>query len=723
MPKPLSEHDLLVFLIALPLFVLFARLCGDTAVRFRQPQVLGEVVAGVIIGPTVLGALVHPALASIGPAVKAVEPLSWIGIILLLALTGMESNFASLRNEAVPALLATLGGVVIPLGAGFGYAMLLPASLVGSNGSRIAFAAFVALSMSISAVSVIAKVLADLGQTRRTAAKIILAGGVFDETLGWLLLALISGIASASLRPGGISGSAQTVPVLLVVLKTVAFLGASFLFGRRFVSWILRIVRTYAMIDVPVFTVTVVLALLFAAITQALGLHQILGAFVFGVIAGTVPRIDRETIERIAVVTRGFLAPLFFLLAGVRADFTQLAHPGILPVAAGFIAIAVGGKLIGCTIGGLLGRMSWRESLLIGAGMNVRGSMEIVVAVLGLNLGILSPAIFSVIVLLSVVTILIVPSVIRAAFAAVPPSADERDRLEREEQDERSYTPGVRRVLVPMLPRAQSESGAEFARALARSKAHAEQPLDVVILDFEGATERAPRDAEQRLRDEAARSESPQPVDVEQATVSNERPDDSILSAAERGGFELIVFGAAPPRGNDGRLFGVTIDRVIRDAPCDVLVLSSAVTFDAAHARTIVVPFTGRESARDAGDLALTIASSLNVTVRAISIVPDVHDQSAAVYEQMMRRERSATTALREIEERAQQLGVRFESSVRRASLPAREILRELREPNVGLCVMGANEQSMRGAPFLGDTADLVLRHAATPVALLVPRR
>ncbi len=724
MPKQLTEHEVLLLLVALPLFVTLARLGGEAAVRLRQPQVLGEVLAGVVLGPSVLGLLSKNALHTMQHGSQLIEPFSWVGIILLLALTGMEMEFGSLRREAGAALVTTLGGVIVPFVGGLLLALALPASLIGSAGSRLAFALFLALAMSISAVSVIAKVLGDLGQLRRTASKIILAGGVFDETVGWVLLALISGIASASVRPGGATGTAQTVPILLVVVKTIVFLGLAFLFGRRLVSWILRIVRTYAVIDVPVFSVTVVLALGFSAITQALGLHQILGAFVFGVIASMVPRIDRLTVQQIRVVTRGFLVPLFFVLAGMRVDFTQLSRREVIPIAAAFIGIAIAGKLVGCTIGGLVGRMPWREAILIGIGMNVRGSMEIVVAVLGLSLGILSPTMFSVIVLLSVVTILVVPSVMRIAFRVVPPSSAERERIEREEQDERAYTPQVRRVLVPILPRAQSETGAEFARALTRSKAQAEQPLEIVVLHLNDASNGAASPsavAEQKLVKESERVRSTEPINVEEHEASRDRPDDAIIEAAERGGFQLIVIGSAPPH-NNGTLFGATIDRVIRRAPCDVLVLSSSVSFELEKVRRIVVPFTGREAARAAGDLALALASGLGASVCAVSVVPQVPVESAAVYEQMQRRERTAAESLHALEERARLLDVPFESTVERAPLPARPIVRALEKPEVGLCVIGASEQSSRGTPFLGDTADLVLRYAPTPVALLVTR-
>lgn len=720
MPKALSEHDVLLMLGTLVLFVGLARLFGDLVARLRQPQVLGELLAGVVLGPSLLGLISHPALRIVGRGSHILEPVSWIGIILLLALTGMETDFASLRREAGPALLTSLGGVITPLIAGFALGMVLPQSLVGSGGSRLAFAAFLALAMSISAVTVIAKVLNDLGQMRRTAAKIILTGGVFDETLGWILLALISGVATGATH--GAHEHATLADALGVIVRAAAFLVGAALFGRRLVGAVMRVVRDNARIDHATFTATVVLAIAFAAVTEALGLHQILGAFVFGVIAGTVPRIDRGTIDRIAVVTRGLLVPVFFLFAGLKVDLTQLGHRDVLLIAAAFIGIAILGKIVGCAAGGLIAKMPLREALLVGVGMSARGSMEIVVAVLGLNLGILSPTIFSVIVLLSVVTVLVIPPALRFAFALTPPSEDERARIAREEEDERAYTPRLRRVLVPLLPGAPAEVGAEAARALARSKANAAEPLEIVLLRLEGAKDgtAAPlRPAEERLVRETEETKGDQPIEIEQHVVPKQSPVDAIREAMERGGFQLAIVGVATPR-RANALFGPVVNHLISDAPCDVFVVSSAVAFEIDRVKRIVVPFTGRESAHAAGDLALALGSGLGASVHALDVLQEVPLEGAAGIEQLARRSEHAAAAIEELRERAQRLSVPFTSDIRTAPAPGPAILHELAAPQYDLCILGVTDQSRRGTPFFGDTADLLLRFAPTPVGLLV---
>jgi Kef-type K+ transport system membrane component KefB len=693
MPKPLSDSEILLMFAALAAFVGLARLLGDAATRLRQPQVLGELAAGIIVGPSLLGLIAPAAAREAARGAHILEPVSWIGITFLLALTGMETDFASLRREGRPATFATLGGVIVPLAAGFAYALILPASFAGPHGSRFVFAAFLSLSMSISAVTVIAKVLNDLGQTKRSASKIILAGGIFDETLGWILLAVISGLAAG----GG--GWGETITI---VVKAGLFLAAAALVGRKAVNAILRIVRDRSVIDDAAFTATVVLALAFAAITQAIGLHEVLGAFVFGVIAGTVPRIDRDTIDRVRVMTRGFLVPVFFLFAGMKVDLTQLGHRQTLLIAAGFIAIAILGKIFGCVVGGKIAGMALREAALVGIGMSARGSMEIVLAVLGLSLGILSPTVFSVIVLLSVVTIVVVPAALRIAFKAIPPSDDERKKIERQEQDAAAYTPNVRRVLVPLLPGAQSEIAAEAARALARSKAQTEQQLELVMLRVDGAPAKK---SEQLLVEEVAQTDAERPIEIEEQAQVGDSPQTKIGAAFERG-YQLAILGVVRSKRSDD-CFGRVVNDVIRNAQGDVFVVYADADFDIDRVKSIVVPITGHEHARSAGDLAVALASGLGASVRAVNVLRSAGGD-----------ERSG--ALSELRDRAKVLEVAFEAVTETDAVPGRGILRNLRTSHGDLCILGATDQSRQGSPFFGDTADILLRSAPMPIGLLI---
>jgi nucleotide-binding universal stress UspA family protein len=193
-----------------------------------------------------------------------------------------------------------------------------------------------------------------------------------------------------------------------------------------------------------------------------------------------------------------------------------------------------------------------------------------------------------------------------------------------------------------------------------------------------------------------------------------------VVQAAQRG-YQLVIVGAAAPtRGR--RLFTPEINTVIRDAACDVLVVSSSVAFELEHIKRIAVPFTGREPARAAADLAIAFASGVGAGVDAISVVREPPIEGSAALEQLERGRTSIANALAELRERAKRFDVPFESEIRTEASPSRTILCALHAREVDLCVLGVTDQSRRGTPFFGDTADLVLRFAPVPVALLVVR-
>ncbi len=710
--RPLNEQEIFGFLALLGVLVTVARAFGELAVRLRQPQVLGELLAGVVLAPFALGRLIGPSgYHQVQLDAKLLEPVGWLGIIFLLALTGFETDVDVLRRQGRRAFSASTGGIIVPIIGGFTLGQLLPESLIGSGGSRFVFSLFLALAMSISAVSVIAKVLFDLGATKRTAAKIILAGGVFDETIGYILLAVVTGLAGRG------SGGLHVGDVLRVIGLAAAFLAASVFFGRPVVEGIVRLVRDRMRINEPVLTVTIVLALGFAAITQALGLHVILGAFVFGLIAGQVSRIDADVVSKIRSITVGFLAPLFFVFAGMRVDLSQLTKPEVLLVAVAFVMTATIGKVAGCLAGGRLSGMPWSESLVVGIGMNVRGSMEVVVAVIGLNLGILSPTMFSVVVLLSVLTVLTTPTLLRLAFTRFPPGPEEQARIAKEEAAASAYTPGVRRVLVPILPSGTTEIGLEAARALTRSKSVAAEPLEIGVLHLGDPNDGVPeRYAELRLNQEIA--DTPKILGEHINSRSATLP--AIIQTAERG-YQLVVLGTIPPE-RPAQLFGRLINDLIRDAPCDLFIVSSALGFEIENVRRIVVPINGKDSSRAGCDLALSLASGLNASVLAIHVMREVSRDIAEAVAQVDRLRYAAISVMRDMRERAAMLDVPFEDRIETSRTPANFILQELASPESDLCIMGVTDQSHRGTPFFGETPDVLLRHSPTPLGLLVVR-
>ena len=249
------------------------------------------------------------------------EVVSWLGVIMLLILTGLETDVALIPRKGKSAAAISLGGIVVPFATGFGLA-LLPGEFIAAPDQRLVFSLFIGTAMSISAIPVIAKVLVEMKVIRRDIGQITLAAGMIDDTIGWILLSVVAGLA----RGGGVS-----VPSV----GRVAAVGGggprlAFTSAAGWSAWSSGRSTTHAGGDGGMITALIVLALLFGAVTQALGLEAVLGAFVVGILVGQVKRFDHRLRHMFEQVALGVFAPIFFAASGLRVDLGALANPTVL---------------------------------------------------------------------------------------------------------------------------------------------------------------------------------------------------------------------------------------------------------------------------------------------------------------------------------------------------------------------------------------------------------
>src|SRR5581483_5542245 len=287
----LPGHALFLLLLQITLILTVSRVLAELMKRLGQPAVIGELMAGVVLGPSLLGWLWPGAFNLMFPqeATQAhlLEVVAWIGMVLLLLLTGLETDVRLLRHLGRSALTSSAMGMVIPFVSGFALGLLTPSSYIGEHAPRYLFAAFLATAMSISAMPVIAKILLDLELTKRNIGIVILSAGVVDDTTGWLILSLIAGIARAQDW------------VLLHFFKTLA-LTALFLAASRFLflpamRWMFRVVDDRARTANADLTLIVGFAFVLSAITEKIGIHAVFGAFVAGCILRQVPHLRPAT--------------------------------------------------------------------------------------------------------------------------------------------------------------------------------------------------------------------------------------------------------------------------------------------------------------------------------------------------------------------------------------------------------------------------------------------
>jgi Kef-type K+ transport system membrane component KefB len=418
---PLGSHPLLILLLQMIVLLVGAVLLGRLAVRLGLPAVVGELMTGVLLGPSLLGATAPELAGWLLPATASqanlLDAVSQLGVLLLVGVTGMQLDLTLLRRRSRAAAPVGLFGIAIPLGLGFAVGYLMPATMLGAHDDRGVFALFLGVAMGVSAIPVIAKTLDDLGLLHRDMGQLTLTAATMDDAFGWLLLSIVSAAAVTGVTLTQISLSVAYT-VLLVPVATLA--------ARPAVGWALwRASRSGE--SGTTGAVAVIVVLLGAAGTHALGLEPVLGAFVAGILAGA-SGIPNRLLAPLRTVVLGVLAPLFLATVGLRMDLTELARPEVALAAAVVTTLAITGKFAGAYLGARLSRLTHWEGVALGAGLNARGAVEAVVAMVGLRVGVLNAASYTVVIVVAIVTSLMAPPLVRYAMARVPISDSERDR-------------------------------------------------------------------------------------------------------------------------------------------------------------------------------------------------------------------------------------------------------------------------------------------------------
>lgn len=400
MEHGLTHHDLVTLLLALAALLGAARLFGEFARRLHQSAVIGEILAGVVLGRTVFGRIAPGWYDRLFPAEGAVsvalDGLTALAVVLFLMVAGMEVDLSTIWRRGRAALFISLGGMIVPFVLGFGPAYLFPGFFgIGEGGGRLVFALFIATAMSITALPVIAKVLLDLQLFRTDIGMTIIAAAVINDIAGWLIFAAVLAMM------GSATGEVAGMPLWLVIALTLAFAGFVLTIVRWLVDRALPWIQAHTAWPGGVIGFAVVLTLLSAAFMQWVGVHGILGAFLFGVALGDSPHLRERTRGTIDHFVSFIFAPLFFATIGLRVDF--FASFDVLLVLSVFV-IAVAGKVAGCSVAARLSRFSPRESWAIGFGMNARGAMEIILGLLALQAGIIGEPLFVALVVMALGT-------------------------------------------------------------------------------------------------------------------------------------------------------------------------------------------------------------------------------------------------------------------------------------------------------------------------------
>jgi Kef-type K+ transport system membrane component KefB len=392
---PLAHPGLLLAQILAILLV--TRVCGLLVRRVGQPQVVGEMLAGILLGPSLFGALAPGAASSLFPpsSLGALSSVSQIGMVLFMFLVGLELDTASLRAQGQAAILTSHVSIVVPFALGAGLALALYPRFAPPGIPFSAFALFLGAAMSVTAFPVLARILAERGLLRTPLGTLAMSTAAVDDVTAWMILAAIMAMVR--------SGSGQT-PAWVPPLGLVLFVGTVLLVRNALRRRVAAAFERRGRLGHDLLAALVGLALAGACITEAIGVHALFGSFLVGLTLASEHRIAEAARERLEDLLVVVLLPLYFAFTGLRTRLDLLVGGEVWGWAAAILAVAVAGKLAGSAVAARVSGLPWRDALALGTLMNTRGLMELVILNVGLDLGVLSPALYSMMVLMAVTT-------------------------------------------------------------------------------------------------------------------------------------------------------------------------------------------------------------------------------------------------------------------------------------------------------------------------------
>ncbi|MEO5644546.1 MAG: cation:proton antiporter [Bacteroidia bacterium] len=396
----LTHDDLIIFLLAISTMLILARIISELGKKMKLPMVMGELIVGICLGPTVLGKLLPGVHHYLFPLTTnsnvslALDGIFSISVIMLLFVAGMEVQLSIVLRQGKAAITTGFGSMIVPFAIGFAAAYWLP-SVFGmslESSSRLLFALFLGTALSISALPVIARILMDMNLFKTKVGMIIIAAAMFNDLVGWLFFSVILSM----------SGQNHTsMSIVHTVIYVIAF-GAFMLFiGRRIIDKALPWIQTKLSWPGGVLAMSLGLCLLCAAFTESINIHAILGAFIAGIAIGDSIKLREQARDIIHQFVTNFFAPLFFVSIGLKVDFINNFDAGIVGI---ILVLAYVGKVVGATGGALLVGLSKRNALAVAFGLNARGAMEIILGTLALNAGLISQPIFVALVIMAFVT-------------------------------------------------------------------------------------------------------------------------------------------------------------------------------------------------------------------------------------------------------------------------------------------------------------------------------
>lgn len=395
----LNSEQITVLFLSIAIMLLFARSFGELFNRIKLAAIVGEIVAGIILGPTILGSFfpsIYNWLFPLDSVRIALNGITNISIVLLLLVAGIEVDLSIVISHRKTAFLTSIMGIIIPFLMGFGFSYLFP-DLMGikKESMRLIFALFMGTALSISALPVIAKTLMDLNIYNTKPGMIIISSAMLNDIVGWLIFSVILGM---------IGSQSSGLNLVEVILYLLIFTFIVFIPGRSFLNRAVNLIQNKTSFPGGILNFILIIGLIAAAFTEHIGIHGIIGAFILGVAIGTSPALKEESFNIIRQFILNIFAPLFFVSIGLTLNFITNFNLELVLI---IIILATSGKMIGCSLGAILSGSGWHDALTIASGLNSRGTMEIILGLLALQVGLIHKEVFVALVVMAIFTSLL----------------------------------------------------------------------------------------------------------------------------------------------------------------------------------------------------------------------------------------------------------------------------------------------------------------------------
>lgn len=396
-----------VFLAQIAIILSVARLLGAALRRLGQPQVVGEMLAGIVLGPSLLGWVSPTAYALLFPigSVRFVGAVSQLGLMLFMFLVGLELRLEDLRGNGHAAVLTSHASIIAPMLLGSALALVAYPLAAPPNVSFVPFALFLGAAMSVTAFPVLARLLAEQGLRQTRLGALTLAAAAIDDVSAWCILAAVVGLARASTTGTSVLFVLGGAALFVLLMLTVV---------RPCLAWLAARRRDDGKLSHDTLAAIAIVMLASAWLTQRIGVHALFGAFVAGVVMPKEARLTAEVTSRFEDLLFVVLLPLFFAATGIRTSIVQLGDAALWGLFGLVMLVAIVGKIGGSALAARVAGLSWSDAAMLGALMNTRGLMGLVILNVGMEIGVMTPALYAMMVLMAIGTTCMTTPLLRA---------------------------------------------------------------------------------------------------------------------------------------------------------------------------------------------------------------------------------------------------------------------------------------------------------------------